>query len=151
MFRARQQPQIWLTGETPSAAAGQAQGPTPAQDWANLELAHLEADAYVGGFEGLWTRGLLIGRHIADGELACFTTWCRVGTPTKTLIALEGRHWAIEDAFETAKIELGLDHDDTRSWHASHRHVSLVTLAFPILAVTRHRANVAAKDKRPLP
>ena len=39
-------------------------------DWAYLELAHLEADDYVGGFEGVWTRGLLIRRHVANGELA---------------------------------------------------------------------------------
>jgi SRSO17 transposase len=29
---------------------------------------------------GLWTRGLLIRRHIVDGELAYFTTWCPAGT-----------------------------------------------------------------------
>jgi hypothetical protein len=44
-------------------------------DWAYLELADLEADAYLGGYEGPWTRGLLIRRHVADGELAYFTTW----------------------------------------------------------------------------
>jgi SRSO17 transposase len=42
-------------------------------DWAYLELADLDADEYVAGFKGLWTRGLLIRRHVADGELAYFT------------------------------------------------------------------------------
>jgi SRSO17 transposase len=115
-------------------------------DWAYLELAHLEADDYVGGFEGLWTRGLLIRRHIADGELAYFSTWCPKSTPIETPVAVEGRRWAIEDAFETAKNELGLDHNETRSWHGWHRHVSLVMLAFAVLAVTRHRANAAAEE-----
>ena len=46
------------------------------------------------------------------------------------LVGVEGRRWAIEDAFETAKTELGLDHNETRSWHGWHRHVSLVMLAF---------------------
>jgi SRSO17 transposase len=118
-------------------------------DWAYLELADLEADEYVGGFEGLWTRGLLIRRHIADGELAYFTTWCPAGTPIETLVAVEGHRWAIEDAFETAKNELGLDHNETRSWHGWHRHVSLVMLAFAVLAVTRHRANAAAEETPP--
>jgi SRSO17 transposase len=118
-------------------------------DWAYLELAHLEADNHIGGFEGVWTRGLLIRRHVADGELAYFTTWCPAGTPIETLVAVEGHRWAIEDAFETAKTELGLDHNETRSWHGWHRHVSLVMLAFAVLAVTRHRANAAAEETPP--
>ena len=113
-------------------------------DWAYLELAHLGADEYVEGSEGLWTRGLLMRRHLADGEVAYFTTWCPAGTPIGTLVAVEGRRWAIEDAFETAKTELGLDHNETRSWHGWHRHASLVMLAFAVLAAARHRANIAA-------
>ena len=31
----------------------------------------------------------------------------------------------IKDSFETAKNELGLDHNESRSWHVWHRHVSL--------------------------
>ena len=54
---------------------------------------------------------------------------------------VEGRRWAIEDAFETAKTELGLTHNETRSWHGWHRHGSLVMLAFAMLAVARERAN----------
>jgi SRSO17 transposase len=32
-----------------------------------------------------------------------------------------------------AKTELGLDHNETRSWHGWHRHVSLVMLALAML------------------
>jgi SRSO17 transposase len=48
---------------------------------------------------------------------------------------------AIEDAFETAKTELGLTHNETRSWHGWHRHVSLVMLAFAMMTTVRERAN----------
>jgi SRSO17 transposase len=68
---------------------------------------------------------LLIRRHIANGDLAYFTTWCPAGTSIKMLIGVEGRRWAIEDSFETAKNEFGLDHNETRSWHGWHRDVSL--------------------------
>jgi SRSO17 transposase len=44
-------------------------------------------------------------------------------------------------AFETAKTELGLAHNETRSWHGWHRHVSLVMLAFAMMATVRHHAN----------
>src|SRR3954470_6355740 len=45
-------------------------------DWAYLELADLAAAEYNQSLSGLWTRGLLIRRNIADGELAFFATWC---------------------------------------------------------------------------
>jgi SRSO17 transposase len=110
-------------------------------DWAYLELATLPAKAVDPALdESLWTRGLLIRRSLADASLAYFTTWCPAGTPIETLVVIEGRRWAIEDAFETAKTELGLAHNETRSWHGWHRHVSLVMLAFGILAVIRCRA-----------
>jgi SRSO17 transposase len=128
-----------------SAGAG-TQGPR-LYDWAYLELADLDEDEYRPGATGIWTRGLLIRRSLADGKEAYFTTWCPAGTRIKTLVAVEGQRWAIEDAFETAKTELGLDHNETRSWHGWHRHVSLVMLAFAMLATIRHHANHAAPQK----
>jgi SRSO17 transposase len=119
-------------------------------DWAYLELADLEAAEYEDGRTGSWTRGLLVRRSIADGECAYFTTWCPAGTAIETLVKVEGRRWAIEDAFETAKTEFGLDHNETRSWHGWHRHVSLVMLAFAMLAVIRRHANTAAPPKIPI-
>ena len=110
-------------------------------DWAYVELADLEADEYNADLTGLWTRGLLIRRNILTQELAFFSTWCPAGTDIATLVRVEGQRWAIEDVFETAKTELGLTHNETRSWHGWHRHVSLVMLAFAMMAVVRERAN----------
>ena len=116
-------------------------------DWAYLELADLEAAEYDDDRTGLWTRGLLVRRTITDGELAFFSTWCPAGTGTARLVEVEGHRWAIEDGFETAKNELGLDHNETRSWHGWHRHVSLVMLALAMLAAIRRRANEAPPPK----
>jgi SRSO17 transposase len=116
-------------------------------DWAYCELADLEAGEYDEALAGLWTRGLLIRRSLTDRELAFFTTWCPAGTGIATLVAVEGRRWAIEDAFETAKTELGLEHNETRSWHGWHRHVSLVMLAFVMMAAVRHHANQVPPPK----
>jgi SRSO17 transposase len=110
-------------------------------DWAYCELADLEISEYDRTLSGLWTRGLLIRRSLSDGELAFFSTWCPAGTGIATLVAVEGHRWAIEDAFETAKTELGLAHNETRSWHGWHRHVSLVMLVFAMMAAVRHHAN----------
>ena len=79
-------------------------------DWAYLELADLDAAEHQSASSGLWTRGLLIRRTITGGACAYFATWCPAATSVETLVAVEGRRWAIEDSFETAKNELGLDH-----------------------------------------
>jgi SRSO17 transposase len=116
-------------------------------DWAYLDLADLDAGDFNADFRGVWTRGLLIRRNISDGELAFFTTWCPQGTGMDTLVRVEGHRWAIEDSFETAKNELGLDHNETRSWHGWHRHVSLVMLVFAMMATIRHHANAEPPKK----
>jgi SRSO17 transposase len=116
-------------------------------DWAYCERADLDASEYDSERTGLWIRGLLIRRNIADGDMAFFSTWCPAGTAIKTLVKVEGHRWAIEDSFETAKNELGLDHNETRSWHGWHRHVSLVMLAFAMMAAIRHHANAAPPPK----
>lgn len=122
-----------------SAGAG-SKGPRW-HDWCYLELADLAADQFNDANHGQWTRGLLIRRNIVDGDLAYFTTWCPAGTSIETLVEVEGYRWSIEDSFETAKNELGLDHNETRSWHGWHRHVSLVMFAFAMMAAIQHRAN----------
>ncbi len=116
-------------------------------DWAYCELADLDAAEYDEKRSGLWTRGLLIRRNIADEDLTYFSTWHPVGTSIETLVRVEGHRWAIEDSFETTKNELGHDHNETRSWHGWHRHVSLVMLAFAMMAAIRRHANSAPPPK----
>jgi SRSO17 transposase len=116
-------------------------------EWAYLELADLEAAEFGNEGTHLWTRGLLIRRNIADGDCAYFSTWCPAKTTIETLVAVEGCRWAIEESFETAKNEFGLDHNETRSWHGWHRHVSLVMLAFAMMATIRHHANKPTPQK----
>lgn len=117
-------------------------------DWAYIELADLDARDFGTDFTGTWTRGLLIRRNISDNDLAFFSTWCPQGTPIEALVKVEGHRWAIEDSFETAKNELGLDHNETRSWHGWHRHVSLVMMAFAMMAAIRRRANAVSVPKK---
>lgn len=116
-------------------------------DWAYCELADLDAAEYDDQPTSLWTRGLLIRRNIADDGMAFFSTWCPRGTGIETLVKVEGHRGAIEDSFETAKNELGLDHNESRSWHGWHRHVSLVMLAFAMMATIRHHANASPPPK----
>ena len=103
------------------------------------------------GAGAAWTsRAASIRRPIADGDMAFFSTWCPAGTGIATLVKIEGHRWAIEDSFETAKNELGLDHNETRSWHGWHRHVSLVMLVFAMMAAIRRHANKPPPQKTKL-
>jgi SRSO17 transposase len=99
-------------------------------------------------------------RNIADGDVSYFTTWCPAKTSIETLVGVEGHRWAIEDSFETAKNEFGLDHNETRSWHRWHHHVSFAMLAFATMAAVQYQANktipkkqrhARRKDARPRP
>lgn len=56
-------------------------------DWVYLELADLDAGDYGDALTGVWTRGLLIRRKIADGDLAYFS---RHGHR----LARQSRHWS---------------------------------------------------------
>lgn len=121
--------------------AGAGAGEPRLYDWAYIELADFAPGQYGGAHEGIWTQGLLVRRTIADGEFAFFSTWCPKGTVVEKLVSVEGHRQSIEDSFKTAKKELGLDHNETRSWHGWHRHVSLVMLAFAMTAAIRRQAN----------
>ncbi|BCG83442.1 hypothetical protein MesoLj113b_69840 (plasmid) [Mesorhizobium sp. 113-3-3] len=94
---------------------------------------------------GLWTAGLLI-RRSANQALSYFSTWSPVGTEIETLISVHQCCRLIEEGLRTAKNELGLDHNETRSWHGWHRHVSLVMLAFAMVSTVRHKASLEPSE-----
>jgi SRSO17 transposase len=77
--------------------------------------------------------------NIANDDLANFTTWCPAATSIKTLVYVEGHRSAIEDSSETAKNEFGLDHSKPDLGIGWHPHVSLVMLAFAMMAAIQHQ------------
>jgi SRSO17 transposase len=48
--------------------------------------------------------------------------------------------WAVEETFQQAKGEVGLDHYQVRRWTAWYRHITLALLAHAFLAVVRTHA-----------
>lgn len=58
-------------------------------------------------------------------------------TPLRELIRVAGTRWAIEECFQTAKNEAGLDHYQVRTFRAWYAHITLAMLAAGYLAVTR--------------
>jgi SRSO17 transposase len=57
--------------------------------------------------------------------------------PLVTLVQVAGCRWRVEEAFEQAKGEVGLDHYQVRQYLAWHGHVTLAMTALAFLAVTR--------------
>src|SRR3546814_17171125 len=120
-----------IAGERDPAAwqrlsAGEGTKGARLHDWAYLELADIDAAEYDDERTGLWTRGLLIRRNIADGDLAFFSTWCPAGTSVEMPVRVEGQRWSLEDSSEPAKNYLGRDNHEHRPWHVRHSQVPLV-------------------------
>jgi SRSO17 transposase len=71
----------------------------------------------------------------------------RKETLAEELIRVAGRRWQVEDCFEAAKGEVGLDEYEVRKWEAWYRHVTLSLLAHAYLAaVLRSEAHEAAQE-----
>jgi SRSO17 transposase len=69
-------------------------------------------------------------------------------TPLADLVAIACCRWAIEESFQTAKGQPGLDHYQVRRYDAWYRHITLACLA---RLPDRHRAATAGDngDSRP--
>jgi SRSO17 transposase len=74
-------------------------------------------------------------RNITDGELAYFHCYNPHGEPMTELVRVIGARWPIEECFEAAKSEAGLDNYQVRLYHAWYRHITLAMLAMAFLAV----------------
>ncbi|MFI6603529.1 IS701 family transposase [Nonomuraea sp. NPDC050536] len=92
-----------------------------------------------------YQRWLLVRRSLAPNakgelELAYYLCHAPAGTTLDDLVAIAGARWAIEECFQSAKNETGLDHYQVRRYDAWHRHITLAMLAHAYLAVTAAHA-----------
>ena len=100
---------------------------------------------------GYW---LLAGRSLANpGELAYYVCFGPAGTTLEELGRVAGTLWAIEECFEEAKGQVGLDQYEVRRWDGWYRHITLAMLAHAYLAVVRRQASaqVCLGEKRAIP
>lgn len=110
-------------------------------DWAFVSWPHHEQETH--------TRGWLVRRSLTDPtELAFYFTYAPRATPLDKLVAIAGCRWAIEEGFEQAKQETGLDEYEVRSWVGWHRHITLSLLAHATLAALRARAAKSPARKK---
>jgi SRSO17 transposase len=99
--------------------------------------------------------GWLLGERPAPGDGGdpkWFFSSLPADTPLERLVQLAHARWTIEQFYEDAKGECGLDHYQGRRWDGLHRHLALVMLAYSFL-VTQSllpRPPAAAGDLPPL-
>ncbi|WP_399341939.1 hypothetical protein [Umezawaea sp. Da 62-37] len=74
--------------------------------------------------------------------MAYYLCCAPTGTTDDNLIPAAGARRAVEDCFQTAKTEVGLDHYQVRRYDAWYRHITLAMLAHTYLAAT---ATIAPK------
>jgi SRSO17 transposase len=84
----------------------------------------------------LLARRSLTRNSKGEYEIACYLCCAPTGTTDDDLIRVAGARWAIEDYFQIAKTEVGLDHYQVRRYDAWYRHITLAMLAHTYLAVT---------------
>ena len=122
------------------SAGDGAKGPR-VYDWARVELRPLKEPG-----KGYW---LLARRSVTKpGELAYYVCFGLEGTTLEELVRIAGARWAIEECFEEAKGQVGLDQYEVRKWDGWRRHITLAMLAQAFLAVARHQAAQGGSGKK---
>jgi SRSO17 transposase len=118
------------------SAGDGAKGPR-VYDWARVALTR---PGWPG--RGFW---LLARRRLSDGELAFYACSGPARTTLAELVRVAGIRWAVEEGFQAAKDQVGLDHYQARRYDAWYRHASLAMLVLAFLAAVRAQAAPAGR------
>jgi SRSO17 transposase len=118
------------------SAGDGAKGPR-VYDWARVGLTR---PGWPG--RGFW---LLVRRRLSDGELAFYACFGPARTTLAELVRVAGIRWAVEECFQAAKGQVGLDHYQVRRYDAWYRHTTLALVAQAFLAAVRAHATTGAR------
>ncbi|CAL9331955.1 hypothetical protein SUDANB15_00085 [Streptomyces sp. enrichment culture] len=107
-------------------------------DWAAVQLPVIEDFDSERPAHRRWA----LARHSISrpDQVAYSLAYAPVGAGVDQLVRVAGRRWAIEECFQAAKNECGLDQDEVRRHVGWMRHITLAMLAHAFLAATAARA-----------
>lgn len=138
-----------ITDTMGTARADELIATLPAQAWCRLSAG---AGAH-GPREYLWARvpiricwqpgrghWLLARRSITTGEIAYYVCYGPRRTRLVDLARIAGSRWAIEECFQQAKQEAGLDDYQVRDWRAWYAHITLAMATHAWLTAARTAA-----------
>jgi SRSO17 transposase len=120
-------------------------------EWAQREITATEKPG--------WKRWLVIRRSLQEGskpaELAYFLVFAPAQTPLWHIVVAIGSRWTVEQCFEEAKGEVGLDEYEVRSFQGWYRHITFSMLAHAFLTILRAHSQAdlpdaaASEEKKP--
>ena len=85
-----------------------------------------------------WERWLLIRRNIKEqNDVAFYISFAPNCKSLQDMAKAAGSRWTIEECFEIAKGEVGLDQYEVRSWVGWYRHITFAMLALGFLTKLR--------------
>jgi SRSO17 transposase len=94
---------------------------------------------------------VLIRRSLSDrSERAYYRVYGPVTTTLAEVVQVAGSRWKIEEGYEQAKGQVGLDQYEVRTWRAWYRYMTLALLAYAALVVMRAQARAQEKKEERL-
>ena len=91
-------------------------------------------------------RWVLIRRNLSDhSERAYYRVFAPATTSLAEVVQVTGSRWKIEEGYEQAKGEVGLDQYEVRTWRAWYRYMTLALLAYAALVVMQGQARAQEK------
>jgi SRSO17 transposase len=92
---------------------------------------------------------VLFRRNLSDeNEIAYYLVLAKTCASFQEIVNVAGSRWAIEESFQVAKSEVGLDQYEVRSWHGWHRHITLAMVAHAFLTIQRAKSLAEKKESR---
>ncbi|UNR60656.1 IS701 family transposase [Streptomyces sp. A10(2020)] len=73
-------------------------------------------------------------------EIAYYLAYAPLQVTVQELVRVAGARWAIEECFQAAKNECGLDQYEVRRYVGWHRHITLAMLAHAFLTAMAHQS-----------
>ena len=85
-----------------------------------------------------WRRWRLVRRRVSTPmELQAYVVFALQVTTLEAVVRVAGSRWTIASSGAAAKGEVGLDHDDVRTWTGWYRHIALAMGALALLTIMR--------------
>ncbi|MFJ5123492.1 hypothetical protein ACIP82_37770, partial [Kitasatospora sp. NPDC088548] len=132
-------PEAWQRLSAGSGAKGER-----LYDWA---AARLPAVREFDGDEPIRQRWMLARHSIArPDEIAYYLACAPLKATVADLVRVAGCRWKIEECFQSAKNECGLDQYEVRRYVGWYRHITLSTLAHTFLAVLAAQERKKGKE-----
>jgi SRSO17 transposase len=145
--RATTQPRVATKPERVDEAAAR----LPAKAWKRVVVAEGSQGPRIYEYAFLWVwfseeglpsgrERLLVRRSLSqEAEVKYHRSNASAEIPLEKLACVRGGHWSVEQSFEAAKGECGLDEYETRGWVGWHHHTALSLLALWFLGLQKRR------------